>query len=175
MPPHRPTASALLSTSCWNEIWSTSNLVGVLSGTQVTLPRHDLWVERLIEAAGWLGSLLIAVIATTHHCASMAIAIGTWWAALDAVTSDLLGVGGEPEERRSGTRSYRCGNFGLMLLSSEHRDKIAGILRTMIQVVRRSTATPQPTPLSQSTKSCQAPLLQHRFSTASTVPLPVSL
>lgn len=137
----------------------------------------------LIAAAGWVGSVVVAIVATCSALAAsglavpvdgvddegsagrrhllVAVASGTWWAALDSVTSDLFGVGVDDDAGTRGgggcnfsggavmreLRTFHCGNFGLILLSSEHRDKVATIIRTMIQVVR-STAKRSPLPFS---------------------------
>ena len=135
-------AAALLVGCPRRWILTASNVWGIMTGTCVTLPRAESRAERFIEASGWLGSLLIATIVTAH-CRSLAFALGFWWAALDAISSDLLAVGGEAYATNI-YRSYRCGNFGLILLSPEHREKVTAILRTMVQVVRRRSPPTQP-------------------------------
>ena len=109
---------------------TVSNLVSAAFSKHVSVRGASGWQRRVIQHAGWVGScVLVAVIllCTTAEGGSSFLQAAAILTALDAVCSDLLGIA-------SGTDMFHCGNFGLVVLNKEHRDKVLKILKEMIRI-----------------------------------------
>ena len=105
-----------------------SNLVSATCSKHVAVRGASGWQRGVIQHAGWAGSVLLAIILSALPDAS-----GLWRAAavltaLDAVCSDLLGIA------CPGTDTFHCGNFGVVIIKKEHRDKVLKILKEMIRI-----------------------------------------
>ena len=53
-----------------------------------------------------------------------------WLTALDAMCSDLFGLPASSHRQDL----FHCGNFGVVMLNKEHRDKVIDILKEMIRI-----------------------------------------
>ena len=95
------------------------------------LESHD---RDLIRHAGWLASVLIALLCTwTVDSVGSAVA---WLTAAEAIQSDLLRVA-QPAANGSvsgDANSFFCGNFGLLLLNGANKHMVKPIIRKMIKI-----------------------------------------
>jgi hypothetical protein len=101
--------------------------------TAVSVPGIDERSARLVRHAGWISSVVLAMLisccmllswpATAASWYGPAVA-ASWYTALEAVASDLLCL-------MSAEETFFCGNFGLIMLRSLNRHHVLPILRTM--------------------------------------------
>ena len=110
---------------------TAANLLTATCYKRVHVPGASGWHACMIKHSGWVGSvvLLTIMLSVNEWCMGVCQA-AAFLAALDAVCSDLLGL----VPRHSGADSFHCGNFGLVLLSKEHRDKVLQILKEMVRI-----------------------------------------
>ena len=72
-----------------------------------------------IRHAGWVSSVLTALALSWSKNVSPHYKAAAWLTGLDSMMSDLLAVCAS-----SRPDVFHCGNFGLVILSKEHRDKV---------------------------------------------------
>ena len=82
--------------------------------------------QSIVRHSGWIASVVLACVVYTLS-ASRAIIAAFVLVALEAVASDLLGIG---RFRSTGDRFF-CGNFGLLLLDGASADKVLPALSQM--------------------------------------------
>ena len=83
-----------------------------------------------------MGSLLFAVSLSFYAGVSEAWAVwqaASWLTALDSMCSDLLNLNLEGACDH-GQSVFRCGNFGLVILCKENRNKVLAILKEMVRI-----------------------------------------
>ena len=114
---------------------TASNLASATMSKRVHVPGASGRQAAFIRHAGWVGSVLAALVLSWSNSMpalgafSPQYKIAAWLTALDAVMSDLLGVCAS-----SHPDVFHCGNFGLVILSKEHRDKVLEILKEMVRI-----------------------------------------
>ena len=64
--------------------------------------------QAFVRHSGWIASAVLAFIVHRWFASARAVVLGFWLVALEAICSDLLGVG----KRRSSGDRFWCGNFG---------------------------------------------------------------
>lgn len=104
-----------------------SNLVSGICSKNVSVEGSAGWRATVIRHAGWVGSVLLAVV-SSMSAISLSISAAALLTALDALCSDLLGIAPAGEE------TFLCGNFGLVLLKKDHRNKVLQILKEMVRI-----------------------------------------
>jgi hypothetical protein len=115
------------------------NLVSATCSRHVCIPAASGWRAACIRHAGWVGSLLFAVSLSFYARVSEAWAVwqaAAWLTALDSMCSDLLNLNLEDAcaHGARGQSVFRCGNFGLVLLGKENRNKVLAILKEMVRI-----------------------------------------
>jgi hypothetical protein len=110
-----------------------SNFVSATCSRHVCVPGASGWRALCIRHAGWVGSLSLAVclslLDTPSSEASASWRAAAWLTALDSMCSDLLGLAGA-----HGSSAFHCGNFGLILLGKDNRNKVIAILKEMVRI-----------------------------------------
>ena len=97
----------------------------------VRVPGVTGWRAAVVRHGGWLGSVVFAAATTSwklHSCVQTA----AWLTALDSVCSDLLELEGPACDHCQDM--FRCGNFGVIVMSPERRKTAFEILRTMVRI-----------------------------------------
>lgn len=64
--------------------------------------------QALVRHSGWIASVVLAFIVHRWIASACSVVLGFWLVALEAICSDLLGIG----QRRSSGDRFWCGNFG---------------------------------------------------------------
>ena len=101
---------------------STKTVVPSLSGSTRT--------QKVVRHAGWVASVVLAGLVLRWYAHVRAAVVGFAVVALEALCSDLLGVG----SRVSNGATFWCGNFGLLLLDADHAGKVLQGVSTMLRV-----------------------------------------
>ena len=106
------------------------NIISILKGSHVEIPLVP-GMQRpefdCIRHAGWMGSLLIAVATTV--CSRQTVHAASFLTLIDALCSDLFRI-----QSPSADNVFLCGNFGMVIMDHEHRDKAMAILRKMARI-----------------------------------------
>mmetsp|Transcript_44819 Transcript_44819/g.112412 ORF Transcript_44819/g.112412 Transcript_44819/m.112412 type:complete len:1579 (+) Transcript_44819:96-4832(+) len=107
---------------CWN------NLVGSCLHRCVRVDGVSGWRSHLIRHSGWMGSVLLAILAWVYE-APTAVFRAAALTAVEAVSSDafLLGTSGDH-------CVFHCGNFGVIVLQRFKSSRVIGLLRTMVRI-----------------------------------------
>ena len=108
---------------------SAANLVSATCSKSVSVPGASGWRAAFIKHAGWVGSALLAAALSASEQYAGVVQAAAWLTALDAACSDLLGL-----EASARSDVFHCGNFGLVIISKEHRDKVFAILKEMVRI-----------------------------------------
>ena len=107
---------------------TASNLVSGLCSKHVKVEGVCGWRAAVIRHAGWVGSVLLAVVLNASATRFSALPAAAILTALDALCSDLLGI------TPAAPDTFLCGNFGLVLLKKDHRQKVLQILKEMVRI-----------------------------------------
>jgi len=101
------------------------NIRGLFYTREVTANGLSSRAGELVRHAGWIVSCVLAAVLLRGATASWAARLGAVATALDALASDLLLAGKEGGSSRGGGGRwvFRCGNFGIILLNPDFRDK----------------------------------------------------
>jgi hypothetical protein len=112
---------------CNDQLMTAANIMSALFESRVFIVCPNTMKSKIIRHAGWISSCIMFIVAafTTSWPTICAAAL----TALDAVCSDLFELHGIQS-----IGWYYCGNFGILLLGEENRDRALSILRTMIRV-----------------------------------------
>ena len=97
--------------------------------SKIEIPSANGWRSDLIRHGGWIGSCLLFYFTLLLNAASTTSCIAAFIVALDSICSDLIMIG-----VCSSKKAFRCGNFGILLLDKENRERAISILRTMVRV-----------------------------------------
>jgi len=111
---------------------TTSNLISAACSRHVHVPGVSGWRADVIQHAGWIGSVVVALCLNLGECETF-VQAAAWLTALDAMCSDLLGM-----TASSCKDVFYCGNFGLVILNKEHRDKVLKILQEMVRITSKA-------------------------------------
>jgi hypothetical protein len=95
-------------------------------GSHVRIDVESRTFRMAIRHSGWMGSLLVAN-ASYFFSLSCIVQISAWLTVLDSLCSDFFML------YDTGENMFLCGNFGMLLLDNEHRDKAVPFLRTMVR------------------------------------------
>ena len=110
------------------EALTVSNLVTATCSKHVAVRGASGWRRSAIQHAGWVGSCVLVAGISSMGKGSAILQAAAVITALDAVCSDLLGIAS------SATDTFHCGNFGLVVLNKDHRDKVLKILKEMVRI-----------------------------------------
>jgi hypothetical protein len=87
------------------------------------------WRAEVIRHAGWLGSIFVLLFTFFLEEISIPCRLAAFLTVADSLCSDLFLIGCS-----STSCVFRCGNFGILLLDKDNRDRAISILRTMVRV-----------------------------------------
>ncbi len=105
-----------------------NNMRSALLSKHVRVDGISGWRAEMVRHAGWLGSIVVAVWTTASRL-DASLQAGAWLTALDSLCSDLLGL--DPQNCRE---TFRCGNFGVIVMDKERRKNAVEILKTMVRI-----------------------------------------
>lgn len=109
---------------------TASNLRSALFSREVAIKGLPSRRAALVRHAGWAASCALAVYVAATGGGRTVWQLAVYVTALDALSSDLAGAGIASSD--AGWR-FCCGNFGILLLDPEFREKAISILRTMVR------------------------------------------
>eukprot|EP00963_Diacronema_lutheri_P013531 scaffold2639_cov361-Pavlova_lutheri.AAC.3 len=121
---HLTCASLLCPPAKW---CSWQNAVGVLCRDAVRVKDARKREELCIRHTGWVVSFLLAAVTLSLSSTIQHVRLAFCITALEAFSSDALG-------RRRCNGVFRCGNFGLIVLSDRNKKIALDIIKAMVSV-----------------------------------------
>lgn len=111
------------------EAFSLKTMFTAFFYQEIEIPSASGWRADVIRHGGWIGSCCFFLLTLYWETMSMSDRFAALAAALDSVCSDLFLI-----DPSSSKNVFKCGNFGILLLGQENRDRAISILRTMVRV-----------------------------------------
>jgi hypothetical protein len=112
-----------------HEALAPRTIYSALFRQEIELPSAKGWRADAIRHGGWIGSCLIFLLTIRQEGSSLTDRFAAFLTSIDSICSDLFLIG-----LASTNHVFRCGNFGILLLDQENRDRAISILRTMVRV-----------------------------------------
>ena len=118
-----------------DEALTAKNISSAFFERRIVVKTTSLRQEYLIRQAGWATSVVLALCLYVGQAmpTTSSVAIGAMVVALEAVSSDLLGIDFlvlSPDI----ASAFNCGNFGVILVKPTNRQYVINILKRMVEV-----------------------------------------